>query len=58
MNVYTLYYMKLGSFHKLDEAEFQESCKFYRLFKNSNGQWQNGRGDIFIWKNKENDKEE
>lgn len=53
MKTYTLYNLKLGSFHKLNEAEFKESCKFYKLFKNSNGQWQNGRGDIFIWKNEE-----
>lgn len=51
MNTYTLYNMKLGSFHKLNEAEFQETCRFYKLFQNSHGQWQNGRGDIYVWKN-------
>ena len=50
MNVYTLYYMKLGSFCKLNEPAFQHACRFYKLFKNSNGQWQNSRGNIFVWK--------
>ena len=53
MKTYTLYNVKLGSFHKRNEAEFQKSCKFYRLFKTGKGQWQNGRGDIYVWENKE-----
>lgn len=50
---YTLYNIKLDSFTPLTEVEFEETCRFYKLFKNSEGQWQNGRGDMFVWKENE-----
>ena len=47
--MWTLYNLRLGSFHTLTDDEAKEAIDFYHMFKNWLGQWQNKRGDIYLW---------
>ena len=45
----TIYYLRTGGIHKIPPEKESEIIKFYKLFKNRQGMWQNGRGDIYAW---------
>lgn len=60
---YTVYDVRLGTFHDFSAVEFKEVKKFYKLFKKSTDYdhegyycpsgdelWVNARGDIYAWK--------
>ena len=52
--MWTLYNMKLGSFHTLTDDEANEAKAFYHLFRYQ-GLWRNGRGDIYLWEKETGD---
>lgn len=49
--MWTLYNLRLGSFHELTENEAKEAIEFYHMFKNHDGNYQNTRGDFYMWIN-------
>lgn len=51
MGMWTLYNLKLGSFHELTDSEAEEAKQFYYLWRNHLNLWQNNRGDIYMWEN-------
>lgn len=47
--MWTLYNLKLGSFHHLTDEEAKEAIDFYHMFKNHLGVYQNARCDLYMW---------
>lgn len=47
--MWTLYNLKLGSFHELNDKEAAEAIEFYHMFRNHMGQYQNSRGEFYLW---------
>lgn len=50
--MWTLYNLKLGSFHTLTDSEADEAKAFYHLWK-CRDLWRNNRGDIYLWEKEE-----